>query len=361
MRECLAQNIRNYRKEMDWNQEQLAESLGVSVGAVSKWERNAAVPDIVYIMQMAELFGITVDALLGFRLHSVAPATAVEQIKKLYRERKFKEGRETVEQHLKKFPNRFAVLHSAAQFYMIYTVEYGDVEIADRAVELLYRCIDRFSDNTSSEISELEIYQDIATCLTFMGQGEHAIELLKQHNPSNINDCDIGMIYANNLQRPMDAFPHLATALQKNLSLLIRNMTGFSAAYILQKRYDKALEVFDWLIGWMENLRAQEGQVTYFDRSIAIFSANGAVLAERMEDTEAAEKYLRRAYERAKVFDAAPEFGMEGLKFNDGHDPKVRHYDNFGESMTMAIEDLMLQNAEDTPRLYRVWKEINQS
>ena len=48
-------------------QEQLAEVLGVSVGAVYKWESRSSLPELRLIMEMADFFDVSVDALLGYR------------------------------------------------------------------------------------------------------------------------------------------------------------------------------------------------------------------------------------------------------------------------------------------------------
>lgn len=61
----LNENIRTYRKRLSMTQEQLAERLGVSFQSVSRWENGTTVPDIGLIVEMARLFGCTVDALLG--------------------------------------------------------------------------------------------------------------------------------------------------------------------------------------------------------------------------------------------------------------------------------------------------------
>lgn len=50
----LSKNIRLFRKEKGYTQEQLAEALGVTVGAVSKWETGLSVPDIQLIVEMAD-------------------------------------------------------------------------------------------------------------------------------------------------------------------------------------------------------------------------------------------------------------------------------------------------------------------
>ena len=57
--------IKKLRKEKDMTQEQLAEYMGVSPQAVSRWETGATCPDIFALPSLAELFGISVDELLG--------------------------------------------------------------------------------------------------------------------------------------------------------------------------------------------------------------------------------------------------------------------------------------------------------
>lgn len=60
----LGANIVAYRKHSGLTQAKLAERLNYSDKAVSKWERGESVPDVLTLVQLAELFGITVDELL---------------------------------------------------------------------------------------------------------------------------------------------------------------------------------------------------------------------------------------------------------------------------------------------------------
>lgn len=57
-------NIATYRKRDGLTQANLAEKLNYSDKAVSKWERGESIPDVLTLMQMAELFGITVNDLV---------------------------------------------------------------------------------------------------------------------------------------------------------------------------------------------------------------------------------------------------------------------------------------------------------
>jgi len=60
----LGANIVLYRKKFGLTQASLAEKLNYSDKAVSKWERGESMPDVLTLLQMAELFEVTIDELL---------------------------------------------------------------------------------------------------------------------------------------------------------------------------------------------------------------------------------------------------------------------------------------------------------
>lgn len=61
----LGVNIMTHRKRQGLTQAGLAEKLNYSDKAVSKWERGESIPDVLTLMQLAELFGVRVDDLLA--------------------------------------------------------------------------------------------------------------------------------------------------------------------------------------------------------------------------------------------------------------------------------------------------------
>ena len=64
LRKQIGANIVSYRKRNGLTQARLAEKLNYSDKAVSKWERGESVPDVVTMVQLAELFDISVNELL---------------------------------------------------------------------------------------------------------------------------------------------------------------------------------------------------------------------------------------------------------------------------------------------------------
>lgn len=70
-----AQRLYEYRKSNGYSQEELAEKIGVSRQAISKWERSESSPDTDNLIALARLYGVTIDELIN---GNSAPAKAEE-------------------------------------------------------------------------------------------------------------------------------------------------------------------------------------------------------------------------------------------------------------------------------------------
>lgn len=78
MEETLGKRIVSHRKKLGMTQDQLAERLGVTAQAVSKWENDLSCPDIALLPKLAELFSTTTDALLGIEKEVPVREASVE-------------------------------------------------------------------------------------------------------------------------------------------------------------------------------------------------------------------------------------------------------------------------------------------
>ncbi len=65
----IAHILTQKRRSRGITQEELAEYMGVSKAAVSKWEKGQSYPDITLLPQLAAFFNISVDELLGYSPH----------------------------------------------------------------------------------------------------------------------------------------------------------------------------------------------------------------------------------------------------------------------------------------------------
>ncbi len=65
MQQTLGKRIMEHRKRLGLTQDALAEKLGITAQAISKWENDLSCPDIAMLPRLAEIFGISTDQLLG--------------------------------------------------------------------------------------------------------------------------------------------------------------------------------------------------------------------------------------------------------------------------------------------------------
>ena len=109
----IGMNIKRLRLAKGLTQEQLGELLMISTAAVSKWEAKNTYPDITMLFPLAEIFGVTVDELLG---HDEAKAKAevdkiLAEYQRLYVEGRFADGKELIVNARKKYPHDYRIMN----------------------------------------------------------------------------------------------------------------------------------------------------------------------------------------------------------------------------------------------------------
>lgn len=189
MRIVLGSHIRSLRRARAMSQEQLAEALGVSFAAVSKWERGAAVPDLTYIVEMADLFGVSVDALLGYQLRGGALSDFLSRIRALQQAKDFDAASQEAEKALTRYPNAFSLVYACGRMYALKGLELHDQAALSRAVELLGRAIPLLSQQSDPELTEAGIRAEIAHCHLAAGRTREGIDLLRSINAGGIHEA----------------------------------------------------------------------------------------------------------------------------------------------------------------------------
>lgn len=144
----LGKRIKELRIENNLTQEELAEQLGVSFQAVSRWENDLTYPDITLLPILANMFDVTVDYLLDVDvMKKEAEIDAIiEEYFILLNQGKIDENLILLENALKKYPNSFDLKHALLHIYFTKGLDPDLKEYNDKAIklanEILEKCVD---------------------------------------------------------------------------------------------------------------------------------------------------------------------------------------------------------------------------
>jgi transcriptional regulator with XRE-family HTH domain len=109
----IGNKIKQLRRRKGITQEQLAESLGISFQAISKWENNIALPDITLVPTLANFFEVSIDELFDYNLkelHAKVKNICDEAYR--FREKEPAKSRAILEDGLKKYPDNEVLLNN---------------------------------------------------------------------------------------------------------------------------------------------------------------------------------------------------------------------------------------------------------
>ena len=144
-------NIYTLRKEKKITQAQLAEKLGVSEQAVSKWENEQCAPDVSLFPIIADYFGVSIDRLFGYHMNSYA-----DEVKAIMKAADDSMGTyeeiEIISEGLKKYPNspdlKIYLAFSLSMVNRMSKDENEKKEAVQKAIKLCTEVVDTCGDNT---------------------------------------------------------------------------------------------------------------------------------------------------------------------------------------------------------------------
>ena len=345
MKHEFSDRLRFCRRQRGLTQEQLAEAMGVSVAAVSKWELGQSVPELETLLELADFFDLSVDALLGFRLRDGGCQEAGARIDAARREKRYDEGAREAEMALRKYPNRFAVVYPAARLFHMDGIERKREPALRRALELLSHACRLLDQNSDPDISETSLRIEMADVLLGLGEEERAIAMLRANNPCGVNDEAIGCILGGMVGRREEAMSLLSMALLRHISGLIQIVGKFGDIYEDRGRLDQADEVLAWLYPFLRGLERPD-QVSYLTKYRAAALGCRAQIAWKSGRKTDAEAFLREALALADRFDAAPNYRADALRWYEGPDTAMA-YDSMGATARAAVRQVFTQQGED--------------
>ncbi len=352
----ISENIRAMRKGCKLTQEQLAEALGVTVGAVSKWESAMSVPDIGTIIGLAEFFDTSVDVLLGYESPKGGVEKTKETLRTMRQQKLFDDGMPEAEKALKKYPNLFDIVYECAMLYAVGGRERKSTKECHRAIELYERALEMLSQNTNPNIGDIGIRREMANLYIAMGEAETGIALLRQCNIRGINDAVIGYALASVSHKPEDALPFLSRAMIDTVLNQMQELSvGFCNAYLDLGQEEEAIYAVEWYAGILEGLR-KPGEASFLDKLEAICLCRVVALRMKRGNREKSLQALRRAVMLARRFDENPQYKMSGIRFFHGSGQETA-YDDFGTSTLEGLHQQITANPETRAEMQRLWEE----
>lgn len=185
---ALGNNIKKYRKDRKITQEQLAEVLGVSDQAVSRWENGTTYPDIELLPTIALYFGVTVDDLMG--MEAFKDESDIADILKKRQELKNRgeviKSCELLRKAVKRYPKNYELLSM-----LVYDLEFANTDDEESRISNLHEAeslIERILAECQDEgLCRAMIGQKIWV-LNWLDRTDEAVALAEKSLPS-MDDC----------------------------------------------------------------------------------------------------------------------------------------------------------------------------
>lgn len=358
MENKLAENIKKFRKERKMTQEELAEALGVTAGAVYKWERDMSTPEIGLIMELADLFDTSTDVLLGFTWRSSNADATVTQIKALTQMQSYEEASVEAEKALKKYPNHFDIVYQSALLYLAQGEDVQHRKVYARAIELLDHACDLLSQNTDDAVSEVSIRTQMAKAHLLLGNTDQALNILKKHNVCGVNNAMIGMVLGDYLHDADQAEVYLGRAFGAYADDINNIMVGYANVFFQRRNYDAAIDCFLWLRTVLRGIQP-ENDLTWFDKYDCVILETIAECCCFKGEFDKARIYLKESVEKALRYDLASPGEIANMRFFDTlHIEHQPNYDLYGKTAMECLQRRIQPGDDGIPQMWQLWNEI---
>lgn len=348
MQNELAKNIRKYRLALGMTQERLAEAMNVTVGAVYKWEAGRSAPDIRLVMELADLFELSVDALLGYQTRPSDRAHMVERLAKHAKSPHPAGGLDEARKALQKYPNDFQVVHACARLYLTLGFLKHDEGAMRASLRLHERACLLIGQNTDPDISALSLRIAMANLHLTLEEFDQALILLTQENPNHINDALIAQVLCSS-GRKDEALAYLSRAIVDSLV----TQSQIVNTYVNLDDAQGGLCMLDWILSTIRILR-KPGLRSPLDRQEAVYEAARGQLLLGLGRREEALSCLRKARQVAQWFDQAPCYQVNAIRFVQQNETAAFR-DNLGETAFEALCHYVAQ--QNSAPFSKLWED----
>jgi tetratricopeptide (TPR) repeat protein len=303
------------------------------VSAVSKWEMGSNRPDLELLPELAEIFQISIDSLLGYEKSYKKTDSVIEQINRLLEEEKYKEAGKEALTILQRYPNdiRINKLLADAYYSLCFSTNTneGKKENIEKAIYYYERSIELFDEKRSCGYSEEDLYCNIATlyALEEMKRYDEAIEILEKYNGSGkYNNLIASYLFlaGNKVEAKNRVLKHCIG----QQVFVFNDLSILADMYAKDEDYETALRFLETEIKSFELfMREEEG--SYANRAYAGKAYIISEIYKKLGKQEEAENWYQKAKEHAEIYKQHPSMLISSMKYCE--ELEGRMIDSYGE------------------------------
>lgn len=282
--------IRELRKAKNLSQEQLAEAMGVSTASVSKWETGQSLPELPTLVELADFFEISIDALVGHCLSAGKLNDLCTELDHQMEQKCFDAAQETAYKILQRYPNSAVAVRSVSEAYYRMFVCTGEKPAIEKSIELTKKRLVLEEDADGKK--RFELLTELGNQYALLGDWEMSRKYYLQGNVGNQNAGALAELLHNE-GRYEEAITAISDILSHCIYSILINICRLADCWENLKQYEEANAALLWGI---ELLNSLDHEVACHLLPLKVYMyLNLALYAEKNKDTGNANTYTEKA------------------------------------------------------------------
>ena len=310
-----ADNLKRMRKERSLTQEALADALGVTSGAVYKWEAGLSSPEIGMLVRIADLFDTSVDTLLGYEMADKRKGDITKYIYSLLG-KKDRTALDEAERALIRYPNDYSVLTAAGHAFSSFGVEDKDTFMMRRAISLFEKALCIVPYDIDPRYGRLSLIGNIALLYFLTDAQDKALSMMIENNEAGVFSSKIGWLTSMKGDTSEECYFRLVSSFTDLCFELLNTACGLLFYYKNKGDLNSMKTLARWCMEFAENIRKTK-EPCFFDKlNCSVLTAESYAYF-KSGDKEKASELLEEAQELAEFFDSSEEKTTDIFKLFD--------------------------------------------